>query len=115
MTIPVKAKPHIKDCVDAKSEKLAIVPPHLLTSWLLHNGYITFDETKAHEYWLHHRSRKVAWMSGPEEQHPGLSKLNHLEPVALYADEAEYTASKEKLTVLFLSILVVYVYSLFFK
>ena len=100
VSIPVKAKPEDPKCLEEKTTELSIVPPHLLTYWLLGNGLVKFDQTRARKYWEHHRSMKAPWMTGTEAEHPELSE--HFQPVALYADEAEYTASKEKITVLFL-------------
>ena len=100
--IPIKAKPHDRANTEEKIEQLSIVPPHLLTKWLMDNGFIRFREAKAHEYWQHLRDHRVPWMLGNPEEHPELSRMQHFQPVALYADEAEYTASKEKITILYL-------------
>ena len=99
LPIPVKAKPQDPQNTQEKIEQLSIVPPHLLTKWLMDKGYIRFQEAKAREYWRHLRDFQLPWMMGPAHQHPELS--SHFQPVALYADEAEYTASKEKITILF--------------
>ena len=100
VVIPVKAKPQDRECGDVKDIKLPIVPPHELAHWLLRNRLIQFDKAKSQQFWQHHRERGVPWMSGPETSHPELA--GHYEPVGLYADEAEYTVSKEKITILFL-------------
>ena len=78
------------------------MPPHLLTKWLLDQSYIEFQEAEALEYWQHAHKFQLPWMMGPLHQHPELSASNHFEPVGLYADEAEHTASKEKITISFL-------------
>ena len=101
VAIPIKAKPQDPECLDEKMADLCIVAPHELTGWLLQNHLVRFDSAKALEFWRHHRRMQAPWMSGPEIQHPELSR--HYQPVSLYADEAEYTASKEKITILFLS------------
>ena len=101
VAIPMKAKPQDPDSTDEKIATVSIVPPHELTGWLLANGLVRFDAAKACEFWEHHQQQNVPWMSGPTVQHPELSR--HYQPIALYADEAEYTASKEKITILFLS------------
>ena len=103
MSIPVKAKPHDPESKEVKFIDLAIVPPHLLTAWLMSNRTVIFNRTKSYEYWQHMRRQGVPWMSGPDHDHPELS--NHFQPVGLYADEAEYTVSKEKITILYLRIL----------
>ena len=100
VSIPVKAKPHDPENKEVKNMDLAIVPPHLLTVWLLGNRTVAFNPTPASAYWRHMRERGVPWMSGPDHEHPELS--HHFQPVALYADEAEYTVSKEKITILYM-------------
>ena len=103
--VPMKAKPQDPQNTEEKIEQLSIVPPHLLTKWLLDQSHIQFQEAKAKEYWQHARKFQLPGMMGPLHKHPELSASNHFEPVGLYADEAEYTASKEKITILFLRIL----------
>ena len=82
---------------------LTIVPPHLLTCWLLRAGRLRLDAGKCEEYWRHVQKVKMSWMINPGQ--PCRELAHHTEPVSLYADEAEYSVSKEKLTALILRIL----------
>ena len=101
--IPIKAKPQEKGCLEEKMLDLPIVPPHLLTLWLLQKNLLRFQSSKAKIFWEHHLRCKMPWMAGLASEHPELASGAHFQPVGLYADEAEYTVSKEKITVLYLS------------
>ena len=102
ITIPVKAKPQDPECVEEKDFPLTIVAPHLLTCWLLRAGRLRLDAGKCKQFWEHLQKMKISWMINPEQPCEELAR--HTEPVSLYADEAEYSVSKEKLTALILRI-----------
>ena len=84
---------------------IPIVPPHELTTYLLGKGYIKFDASKARRHWDHLREHRVPWMTGAAAQS---SEESTFEPLALYADGAEYTVSKEKILVVFCSCQIIY-------
>ena len=77
---------------------MPIIPPHLLTTFLVSRGRLRFTAAKTLEFWDHHRR-----LSTPLAMQ-GLPADNTLvEPFALYSDEAEYTVSKEKILVILCS------------
>ena len=91
--LPVKARPD-KSCTDCIEVNIPILAPHLLTAWLLETKRIQFDGQAAKQFWSHHRDQQTPWMlrqSFNEES---------CQPFGLWADEAEYTISKEKIFVL---------------
>ena len=83
----VKDRPD-RETTSVTEMQFAILPPHLLTAWLLQSNRVAFDRDAAKQFWWHHRDRP--WMQGDHD----------VEPFALWADEAEYTISKEKIFVL---------------
>ena len=91
--LPVKARPD-KQCTERINLDIPILAPHLLTAWLLETKRIQFDPEAARQFWSHHRDQKTPWMSGQTFNHESC------EPFALWADEAEYTITKEKIFVL---------------
>ena len=80
-------------------EKVPIIPPHLLSAWLLQAGFLKFDEGATAQFWQHHIQQKTPWMKGHT-----LESAMAFEPFAFYGDKAEYTVSKEKILIIFLSI-----------
>ena len=94
ITITVKERPE-KGCQETRDMVLPVIPPHELTSYLMGKGLVKFDAAKAQQHWDHLRENNVAWMEGFVD--------TNFEPVALYADEAEYTVSKEKILMVFCS------------
>ena len=96
----MKVRPE-KSCTDEGPMDLPIIPPHELTAHLLQAGHITFDAAKARKHWDHLRAQQVSWMTGPVFQ--SSDEAAKFEPFAIYADEAEYTVSKEKILMVFCS------------
>ena len=80
-------------------EKVPIIPPHLLSAWLLEAGFLAFEQHATAEFWQHHICQQTPWMEGHT-----LDSAMAFEPYALYGDKAEYTVSKEKILIIFLSI-----------
>ena len=100
ISIRVKTRPE-KGCTDESDMELPILPPHLLTKWLLDMGLLSFDEDEARRYWNHFRERKAPWMTMHPFQDPDASAK--YQPFAMYGDEAEYTLTKEKILIIFAS------------
>ena len=79
--------------------ELPIVPPHLLTAFLMSTGRLKLNAAKTRAFWRHHAERSTPLMIGFDP-----FEGNHLvEPLGLYSDEAEYTVSKEKILVVLCS------------
>ncbi|CAE7240393.1 ppk25 [Symbiodinium sp. CCMP2456] len=72
-----------------------ILAPHLLTHWLLQRGKISIDRAASESFWMHFQKQKAPWMEGFDS--------TDFVPLAIYGDEAEYTITKEKILVLYIS------------
>ena len=70
---------------------MPIIPPHLLTAFMLQKQRIEFDASKSLEFWRHHSHRASPLLTAGDPCPNGL-----VEPFGLYSDEAEYSVSKEK-------------------
>ena len=80
---------------------IPIIPPHELTAYFMYTGHLRVDASKARQHWDHLRARGVAWMAGFLFQ--SSDEAAKFQPFAIYADEAEYTVSKEKILMVFCS------------
>ena len=90
----------LKDAANKEvMQKVPILPPHLLSNWLLQAGLLTFDQRATAQFWQHHIRQRTPWMEGYT-----LDSAMAFEPYALYGDKADYTVSKEKILIIFLSI-----------
>ena len=99
--LPVKARPEESDCQDILPAEIPIIAPHELTKYLLDTGMLKFDVDKTRQYWSHLLSRKISWVAGSGFETADAAVW--WEPFALYADEAEYTVSKQKILMIFCS------------
>eukprot|EP00439_Symbiodinium_sp_Y106_P017824 s4590_g2.t1 len=72
-----------------------ILAPHLLTRHLLQRGKISIDRAAAERFWLHWKQVKAPFMEGFDS--------TDFVPLAIYGDEAEYTITKEKILVFYIS------------
>ena len=100
ITLPLKAS--IDDEPSERNQSVPVLAPHTLTVWLLQAGLLKFDAERAMEFWRHHRAVGMPWIREDEDFSTDL-KSSRFEPAALYGDEAEYTNTKEKVFMLFLS------------
>ena len=92
----VRARPDPKDkCKETIEMSFPIIAPHLLAHYLLLESKITIDRAACERFWLHFQERKAPWMEGFD--------ATNFVPLALYGDEAEYTNTKEKILVLYIS------------
>ena len=93
----LKAQP-AKSIEEEITIEMPIIPPHLLTTFLVSKGRLRFMAAKTLAFWDHHRRHSTPLAK------QGLPADNTLvEPFALYSDEAEYTVSKEKILVILCS------------
>ena len=99
ITLPVLPPPEDGGIEQSVTMELPILPPHLLTVWLLKSKRLAFSAEAAAQFWDHHRARNSPWMKGPTFQCPKASA--EYEPFAIYGDECEYTISKQKILVIF--------------
>ena len=97
----MKARPEESDCKDILPAEIPIIAPHELTRYLLDNGMVKFDAEQTRQYWSHLLSRKISWVTGSGFETADAAAS--WEPFALYADEAEYTVSKQKILMIFCS------------
>ena len=96
----VKPRPE-ESSEDELPMDIPILPPHELTEYLLSAGHLTLDASKARQHWDHVRAQGVPWMAGSIFQ--SSDEAAKFQPFAVYADEAEYTVSKEKILMVFCS------------
>ena len=90
----LKAQPS-KTIQEETTMMMPIIPPHLLTTFLVSKGRLKFTAAKTRQFWDHHRRQSTPLAM------QGLPAGNALvEPFGLYSDEAEYTVSKEKILVI---------------
>ena len=104
--LPLKAKAESGN--NEIYENVPVVPPHLITCWLLEAGLLSFDTGAATRFFRHQLEvAAMPWIVGD----PDFSNLHSKEastmfqPVSLYGDEAEYTNTKEKVLIIFISYL----------
>ena len=95
ISLPLKGKAND----EVTMQQVPIIPPHLLSAWLLQAGFLAFDEAATAQFWQHHIRQRTPWMEGQT-----LDTAMAFEPYGLYGDKAEYTVSKEKILIIFLSI-----------
>ena len=100
LRLSVKLRPE-KDCADETLMTIPVVAPHRLTRWLLDQHKIRFCQASARRFWDHHRAHGVPWMQTCGFQNADFAAT--FQPFALYGDEAEYTITKEKILVIFVS------------
>ena len=100
ISLRVLARPE-PNCKDEEMQDFPILPPHLLTCWLLERRLVDFDPGRAAAFWRHHAAQRSPWLSAGFCVEAG----HQFEPYGLYGDEAEYTVSKEKVLAIFLSTL----------
>lgn len=97
ITIYVKARAE-PNCPDVVPFEMPIFPPHRLTAWLVRTGHLQLDREASQQFFNHFREHQVPWM---EESS---AETADFYPYGLYGDEAEYTATKEKLLVILISL-----------
>ena len=78
---------------------MPIVAPHELLQWLLKERYVVLDDSAAERFWRHHEEVATPWLGKVPTKKDGYM----VHPVALYGDEAEYTQTKQKILMVFLS------------
>ena len=94
--LKVRARPDPKTRSDETTEmSFPILAPHLLTRHLLQRGKISIDRAAAERFWLHWKQVKAPFMEGFDS--------TDFVPLAIYGDEAEYTITKEKILVFYIS------------
>ena len=69
--------------------------------YLLKEKLLTLDDSAAKQFWSHHQTRGTPWLGDCKLEKDGYV----VHPVALYGDECEYTATKEKVLMIFFSFL----------
>ena len=95
ISLPLKGKANDEVIM----QNVPILPPHLLAAWLLQAGFLKFEEAATAQFWQHHMRQRTPWMEGHT-----LESAMAFEPYSLYGDKAEYTVSKEKILIIFMSI-----------
>ena len=101
IALPVLPPPEDGGVQKSVMMELPILPPHLLTAWLLQSKRLAFNVEAAAQFWDHHRAQGCPWMRGPTFQCPKASA--EYEPFSIYGDECEYTVSKQKILMIFCS------------
>ena len=96
ITIYVKARAE-PNCPDVVPFALPVFPPHHLASWLVRTGRLKVDREASQQFSRHFMEQRAPWM-----EDPAFAATNYY-PYGLYGDEAEYTVTKEKLLVIFMS------------
>ena len=94
--LTVRARPDPKEQnTETVEMSFPVISPHLLAHYLLRNNRISIDQAACDRFWQHFQSRGVPWMQGWDP--------TNFVPLALYGDEAEYSITKEKILVLYIS------------
>ncbi|CAE7819615.1 ppk25, partial [Symbiodinium necroappetens] len=78
-----------------------IIAPHELVPWLLSNQLLVLDDTAATKFWEHHSTVATPGVSNCRNFKDGFT----VHPVCVYGDEAEYTQTKQKILVIYISYL----------
>ena len=78
---------------------MPILAPHELLQWLLYEKHVILDDSAAKRFWDHHEEVATPWLMKALVQKDGYT----VHPVSLYGDEAEYTQTKQKILMVFLS------------
>ena len=78
---------------------MPIVAPHELLQWLVNEKFVALDDVAAKRFWSHHEEVCTPWLWKALFKKDGFT----VHPVALYGDEAEYTQTKQKILMVFLS------------
>ncbi|CAE7197038.1 unnamed protein product [Symbiodinium sp. KB8] len=76
-----------------------IIAPHELVPWLLSNQLLVLDDTAATKFWEHHSTVATPGVSNCRNFKDGFT----VHPVCVYGDEAEYTQTKQKILVIYIS------------
>ena len=69
--------------------------------YLLKEKLLILDDPAAETFWSHHQMQNTPWLGECKLKKDGYV----VHPVSLYGDECEYTATKEKVLMIFLSLL----------
>ena len=95
-TIRLMVKSRVtKDCQEKLEMQFPILAPHVLADWLLQSGRLSLDAESARRYWMQHRERETPFMLGQN------FVFERCFPFAIYGDAAEYTATGQKILVIF--------------
>ncbi|CAE7720352.1 ppk25, partial [Symbiodinium sp. CCMP2456] len=76
-----------------------IIAPHELVSWLLRAGKLLLHDGDARTFWQHHAAVGSAGVHKCKNFKDGFT----VHPISLYGDEAEYTQTKQKILVIYIS------------
>ena len=99
VSLPLKISDKTSHEVTTGFVDMPIIAPHILTSWLIASGLLSFSESKAAEFWDHWRAVDAPWMR--HRDFADKARARTFQPFGLYGDEVEYTESKEKLLLVF--------------
>ena len=80
-------------------EDLPIYCPHEVISWLLAEKLISLNDAAAERFWAHHREVQTPWLRKGLTVKDGCT----VHPISIYGDEAEYTQTKQKILVIYIS------------
>ena len=76
-----------------------IIAPHELVPWLIRNKLLVLDDNAATKFWEHHSAVASGGVSKCRNFKDGFT----VHPMCIYGDEAEYTQTKQKILVIYLS------------
>ena len=96
--IPVKASDSSVDSGEVTCD-VPILAPHEVLQWLTNDKYVIMNDPAAERFWAHHQSAGTPWLGKAKIRKDGYT----VHPVSLYGDEAEYTQTKEKILMVFIS------------
>ena len=78
---------------------MPILAPHEVLQWLVNDKFVIMSDSAAQQFWRHHREVGTPWLGKAMIEKDGYT----VHPVALYGDEAEYTQTKQKILMVFMS------------
>eukprot|EP00439_Symbiodinium_sp_Y106_P030684 s922_g3.t1 len=96
VTISVRARAD-PQCSDVVPFEVPIFAPHRLTAWLVRTGRLQMDRAASQQFSRHFTEQRAPWMED------SCYTATNYYPYGLYGDDAEYTVTKEKLLVIFMS------------
>ena len=76
-----------------------IMAPHEVLQWLVNDKFVIMSDIAAQNFWSHHQAAGTPWLGKAMTSKDGYT----VHPISLYGDEAEYTQTKQKILMIFIS------------